>query len=249
MTLFLPSFLKRHFIQIKREDLFFHPKHPRFHCLIPTFSSMDSVIKNLRLWLVTCPDGFSAEYEDIEEMFRRGLSRLILDKKSRIGAPRATDDEYERWLMSLDMEYRDRIWVRGTPDLAERLDVRGCVADALSLMGDVPECWKRVNCIALCNSLDEYNKLPDWVSGALIGPFYQPLSALEIVKTLPQDYLKEIQAPRIRIIGWGGVEPETIPDLKKMPLSGVAVLGGIWNYADPINAFIKLQRAVSGTLN
>ncbi len=206
--------------------------------------------KNLRLWLVTCPDGFSAEYEDIEEMFRRGLSRLILDKRSRGGAPRATDDEYERWLLSLNMEYRDRIWVRGTPDLAQRLDVRGCVAEAQSLMGQVPGNWMRTDCVALCQNLEEYQQLPDWVSGALIGPFYQPLSALEVVKTLPQDYLKDIQEPaRIPIIGWGGVEPENLPELKNLPLSGVAVLGGIWNYADPINAFIKLQRAATGFQN
>ncbi|MCF0216798.1 MAG: thiamine phosphate synthase [Fibrobacteraceae bacterium] len=206
---------------------------------------MQPTKNKLRLWLVTCPDGFSAEYEDIEEMFRRGLSRLILDKKSRSGAPRASDDEYERWLMSLDMEYRDRIWVRGTPDLAERLEVRGCVADAPSLTGDVPECWKRVNCVALCNSLEEYCMLPEWVSGAVFGPFFQPLSALDVVKTLPLDYLKDVQEPaRVPIIAWGGVEPETIPEIKKMPVSGVAVLGGIWNYADPINAFIKMQRAL-----
>lgn len=207
---------------------------------------MESTPRNLRLWLVTCPDGFSAEYEDIEEMFRRGLSRLILDKRSRGGAPRATDDEYERWLLSLNMEYRDRIWVRGTPDLANRLDVRGCVAEARSLMGQVPESWKRVNCVALCNSLDEYNQLPDWVSGALLGPIYQPLSALEPVKTLDSAILNSLQEPaRIPIIAWGGVEPETISELKKLPLAGVATLGGIWNYADPINAFIKLQRACS----
>ena len=207
---------------------------------------MESTPRNLRLWLVTCPDGFSAEYEDIEEMFRRGLSRLILDKRSRGGQPRATDDEYERWLLSLSMEYRDRIWVRGTPDLANRLDVRGCVTEARSLMGEVPECWKRVNCVALCNNLEEYSQLPDWISGALLGPIYQPLSALEPVKTLDSAILNSLQEPvRIPLIAWGGVEPETMADFKKLPLAGVATLGGIWNYADPINAFIKLQRACS----
>ena len=87
--------------------------------------------------------------------------------------------------------------------------------------------------------------LPEWVSGAVFGPFFQPLSALDVVKTLPLDYLKDVQEPaRVPIIAWGGVEPETIPEIKKMPVSGVAVLGGIWNYADPINAFIKMQRAL-----
>lgn len=197
----------------------------------------------LKLWLVTCPDDFSAEYEDVEEMFRRGLTRLILDKR------RNSVDDYERWLLSLSEEYRERIWVRGTPDVAEHLDVRGCVCEARSVMGEVPESWKRVNCIALCRNPEEYLSLPDWVSGALMGPLYQPMSALEPVATLDVSLLEKAASDRtgsMPIIAWGGVEPETLPEIRKHPVSGVACLGGIWNYADPINAFIKMQRAVTG---
>ena len=93
----------------------------------------------MRLWLTTSPDDFASEFDDIEQMFSRGLSRLILSKRGRGGSPYATENDYERWLMALPMDCRDRIWVRGTPDLAERLDVRGCVAEAGSLLGDVPE--------------------------------------------------------------------------------------------------------------
>ena len=138
----------------------------------------------MRLWITTAPDDFSAEFDDIEQMFSRGLSRLILQKRSRTGAPYATESEYERWLMALPMECRDRIWVRGTPDLAERLDVRGCVAEATSLLGDVPESWKRVNCIAFCRNLDQLEMLPEWVAGALVGPVFQPQSVYEPVQVL-----------------------------------------------------------------
>jgi len=31
-----------------------------------------------------------------------------------------------------------------------------------------------------------------------------------------------------------------------MSPAGVASLGGVWNYADPVNAFIKLNRVVTG---
>ena len=133
----------------------------------------------MRLWLVTCPDNFAGEYDDIEEMFRRGLTRLILDKRGRGGEKRASFHDYERWLLSLPMDLRDRIWVRGTPDLAEQLDVRGCVCDAQSFMGEVPESWKRVNCIALCKNADDMGKLPDCVAGALLGPVFQPQSVYE----------------------------------------------------------------------
>ena len=197
----------------------------------------------MRLWLVTCPDNFAAEYDDIEEMFRRGLTRLILDKRGRGGNPHATPDDYERWLLSLPMEFRDRIWVRGTPDVAEQLDVRGCVCEAQSLMGEVPESWKRVNCVAFCRSVEQVENLPEWVAGALLGPVLQPQSALEVVETLGTSLT--LQAKTATIL-WGGVDTDTIEDFKKMSPAGVATLGGIWNYADPVNAFIKLNRVVAG---
>lgn len=201
----------------------------------------------MRLWVSTCPDNFSAEYDDIEEMFRRGLTRLILDKRGR-SLSKATADEYERWLLSLPMDLRDRIWVRGTPDMAEQLDVRGCVCEAQSFMGEVPESWKRINCVALCKDFEEVEKLPTWISGALVGPIFQPLSAIEPVKTLGTDFAANV-ATNIPLILYGGVDVDTIDDFKKFSPAGVMALGGIWNYADPINAFIKLNRAVQLTIN
>ncbi|SHK67585.1 hypothetical protein [Fibrobacter sp. UWB12] len=197
----------------------------------------------MRLWLITCPDNFAAEYDDIEEMFRRGLTRLILDKRGRGANLHATPDDYERWLLSLPMDLRDRIWVRGTPDLAEQLDVRGCVCEAQSLMGVVPESWKRVNCVAFCRSVEQVENLPEWVAGALLGPVMQPQSALEVVESLGTSLNVNAKTP---LILWGGVDTDSVDEFKKMSPAGVASLGGIWNYADPVNAFIKLNRAVAG---
>lgn len=209
----------------------------------------------MRLWLTTSPDDFSSEFDDIEQMFSRGLSRLILQKRGRGGAPFATENDYERWLMALPMECRDRIWVRGTPDLAERLDVRGCVAEAGSLSGDVPESWKRVNCIAFCRNLEQLDNLPEWVAGALIGPIYQPQSVYEPIDSLGvQAVTNKINALASsdggsrkipQIIAFGGIDHEYLAEIKQIPFHGVSVLGGIWNYADPVNAFIKLNRALN----
>ncbi|MCF0224750.1 MAG: hypothetical protein HUK20_10825 [Fibrobacter sp.] len=199
-----------------------------------------------KLWLTTCPDDFAGEYDDIEEMFKRGLTRLILRKR------RGTADDYERWLLSLPMEYRERIWVWGTPDTAERLDVRGCVAEAASLMGPVPESWMRVNCVAFCRSIEQVKALPAWVAGALLGPVYQPFSALEPVKALADtaekmEYLtRELSClgENIPIILYGGFDQDNISSIKKLPVRGVSVLGGVWNYADSVNALIKTLRAL-----
>ena len=201
----------------------------------------------MRLWIVTSPDNFASEYDDIEEMFRRGLSRLILDKRGRGEGRHATFNEYERWLLSLPMDLRDRIWVRGTPDMAEQLDVRGCVCDAESFMGEVPESWKRVNCLAFCRSAEQIEKLPEWLSGVFIGPVFQPQSVYAPVESLGtlavSEMLDKCKIPQA--VAFGGIDHENLDEVKKLPIQGVSVLGGIWNYADPVNAFIKLNRLVN----
>ena len=76
-----------------------------------------------------------------------------------------------------------------------------------------------------------------------MGPIMQPQSALEVVETLGTSLNINAKTP---VILWGGVDTDTIEEFKKMSPAGVAALGGIWNYADPVNAFIKLNRAISG---
>ena len=201
----------------------------------------------MRLWVITSPDDFASEYDDIEEMFRRGLTRLILDKRSRSGGYVGAD-EYERWLLGLPMEFRDRIWLQGTPDMAEQLDVRGCICDARLLVGTVPERWKRMNCIAKVLNPEDFARLPEWVSGALVGPVFQPLSALGSVDALGMDFVKsaygcENGATSLPLILSGGVDVDSIEEFHKMAPAGVASLGGVWNYADPVNAFVKLNRS------
>ena len=202
----------------------------------------------VQLWLITAPDDFSAEFDDIEEMFCRGLTRLILQKRGRKGTPSASEADYERWLLGLPMEFRDRIWVTGTPDMAERLEVRGCLCDSPRLAGDIPPSWYRINTVAACKSVDEIAKLPPWVAGALIGPVFQPMSAFEPALCIDLSSLKSgensLNPAKIPLILSGGLEPDNLDTIRDISPAGIATLGGIWNYADPINAFIKMKRAV-----
>ena len=104
--------------------------------------------------------------------------------------------------------------------------------------------------MALCRTPDELCNLPDWVSAALLGPVYQPQSVLDTVETLGAHSLSRIfenanENPP-RVIAFGGIDHENLDEIKKLPLLGISVLGGIWNYADPVSAFLKLSRACSG---
>ncbi len=42
------------------------------------------------------------------------------------------------------------------------------------------------------------------------------------------------------IYALGGVDKDNLEDLEQMGFSGAALLGGIWNYADPLQAWIDV---------
>ena len=113
-----------------------------------------------------------------------------------------------------------------------------------------------MNTIAFCRSLDQLEQLPEWVAGALVGPVFQPQSVFEPVPfhgiELVANKLNDLSGTDSRkipqVIAFGGIDHETLDEIKKLPVQGVSVLGGIWNYADPVNAFIKLNRSVGGQL-
>ena len=90
----------------------------------------------------------------------------------------------------------------------------------------------------------------------MIGPVFQPQSVFEPVKfhgiEVVSNKLNELSgadASRIpQVIAFGGIDHENLDEIKKLPIQGVSILGGIWNYADPVNAFIKINRAVGGNV-
>ena len=115
-----------------------------------------------------------------------------------------------------------------------------------------------MNCIAFCRDLEQLALLPEWVAGALIGPVFQPQSVYEPVDVLGLEQVANklnvlseagsIPAETVvkvpQVIAFGGIDHENLDQIKKLPIQGVSILGGIWNYADPVNAFIKLSRAL-----
>lgn len=45
------------------------------------------------------------------------------------------------------------------------------------------------------------------------------------------------------IVGMGGINAQTTPDAVKLGYKGVGALGGVWNAAEPIEAFIEMKNA------
>lgn len=193
----------------------------------------------MRILVATSPDDFASEFDDIELMFSLGLDGLLL--KKRLFNTVAEARFYERWLMALPFKLRKKIWVQCAPDIAENLGVFGCVASisAISLFNG------NVNCIAYptCSELLSLNSIAfikNKLNAIMIGPVFQPLSAVAPVKTLGVDFIKKLKCD-VPVIAFGGVDFESAQEFCNLPINGVVSLGGVWNYANPVEAFVKLK--------
>lgn len=197
----------------------------------------------MRIFVATSPDDFASEFDDIELMFSLGLDGLIL--KKRLFDTVAEERFYERWLMALPFKLREKIWVQCAPDIAENLSVCGCVASvsAISLFNGNINCIAYTTCSELL-SLNSISAIKNKLNAIMIGPVFQPLSAIAPVKILGVDFIKKILVKcDVPVIAFGGVDFESAQEFCNLPINGVVSLGGVWNYANPVEAFVKLKSA------
>jgi thiamine-phosphate pyrophosphorylase len=88
---------------------------------------------------------------------------------------------------------------------------------------------------------------------ALLGPVFDSISKLGYKSKFSKEELKIGIAEwhrfvgdrsKIKLYALGGINAENICELKKLGFDGAAVLGGVWNYVDPVAAFESILSAM-----
>jgi thiamine-phosphate pyrophosphorylase len=86
----------------------------------------------------------------------------------------------------------------------------------------------------------------------LLGPIFDSISKRGYKSKFSKEELKIGIAEWRRFIGYGskklyalgGINAENICELKELGFDGAAILGGVWNYADPLAAFESILFAM-----
>ena len=201
--------------------------------------------------LISTPDERPSEVAIVETLFAAGLERFHLRK------PGWKSEQVALWLESMPARWRGQIVLHSHAHLAPCFRVGGI---HFRDDGDAPEepaprvppdCLTSLSChdlAAVKRALGRYDSIffsP--VFSSLSKPGYGPA---------PGHVLQELQAillargpakRRTKILALGGVTAQRLHDCRSLGFDGVALLGAVWNAADPVAAFLQFQSVSIGS--
>jgi thiamine-phosphate pyrophosphorylase len=201
----------------------------------------------MRVVLISTPDERPSEVATVETLFSAGLDRYHLRK------PAWKSAQIALWLESLPARWRGRIVLHSHTDLAPCFHVGGI---HFSGDGDAPSdparrvppgCLTSRSChdvAAVKAALGHYDSVffsP--VFASISKPGYGPapvqvLDELRAVLTARGPMEKHTD-----VFALGGVTAQGLRYCQALGFDGVAILGAVWNAADPVAAFLQFQSA------
>ena len=179
------------------------------------------------LILITSPEDFSDEHVLIEAMFRRGLERLHLRK------PRKNIRAMERWIFDLDPAFRERVVVHGHDDLRTAFNLAGIHGeDSYSLHS----CTELLVFAQPCSYAFLSPIFPSFSK-----PGYNPAYTDTVFREGIKAWRAQKNHPVKQLYALGGIDAERLNTVREWGFDGAAVLGAVWDAADPLGAWDLLH--------
>lgn len=173
------------------------------------------------------------EHAVLAELFAAGLTDYHLRK------PAWSRDAVAVWLRALPGEFHGRVVLHSHHDLAAEFAVGGvhnapAGAPAASVRGHAVHC------------LNELRGLLDARARLLLSPVFPSFSKPGYGPAFDHADLRDIlaQSRRAEVIALGGIDSSRIAACRELGFDGVAVLGAVWQSADPFAAFTELAAAL-----
>ncbi|MDR0368783.1 MAG: thiamine phosphate synthase [Bacteroidales bacterium] len=188
----------------------------------------------LRIVVITSPDFVREETEKIHALFEAGLEILHVRK------PKASKEEYIRFLNGIQPVYHGRIKIHEYFELADSLNVSGV---HLNVRCPKYEGEKPLQISKSCHSLEELSAI-DKYDYVFLSPIFDSISKKGYDSNFSADVLKKASEQGIinrKVIALGGINPATLPLVKKYAFGGVAVLGTIWQTENVAENFYRLK--------
>lgn len=191
----------------------------------------------MELLLVSSPEDFVDEHSMVEALFEQGLSRFHLRK------PRHSAAMLERWILGLNSDFHSRIVVHGHPEIARSFNVLGFHMNAKWFeTHPMSESFSRS---ASAHHLREVEMLPEDLSYVWLSPIFDSISKPDYASAFSLESLTEwLLDYKVRkknpVYALGGIDADNLEAVARAGFDGAVVLGSVWNYPNPVNAWKKM---------
>ena len=190
------------------------------------------------LVLITSPEDFADEHALIESLFGLGLSRLHVRK------PRHASGALERWLLALDADCRSKVVLHAHPEMAHEFNLFGFHMNA-KWFAENPARFadSEISRSASAHSMAEVDSLPEGISYSFLSPVFDSISkadyksSFDLAEVTTWLSARRTLGKKTSVLALGGIDADSISLVKKAGFDGAAILGGVWNYADPLQAW------------
>src|SRR6185369_17360893 len=201
--------------------------------------------RGMKLVVLSPEDTAAREPAVLAALFAAGLERYHVRK------PGWTREEMECWLCALPAIWRQRLVLHQHHALVDELGLGGrhwrddTTAPAIPPVGAALSSRSCHDFATLHAALGHYDSI-------FFGPMFSSISkpghgpgddfdANELIALLSRRTSAE---RRTAVVALGGITPENAPHCRALGFDGVAVLGAIWQAADPQRVFAELQTAL-----
>jgi thiamine-phosphate pyrophosphorylase len=196
--------------------------------------------------VVISPEGYEPrEHAVLAELFAAGLERYHLRK------PQWTEHVLRNFIRLIPEKWRARLVLHQHHKLAQELDCGGLHFKDSEVEPALRAGLKRHFSSRSCHALSTMTAAIGRFDSVFFSPVFPSISKPGYEPTTAVPEVAEFLARRTEaqrqtvVIALGGITPANAARCAELGFDGVAVLGALWQTAEPLKVFDQLQQALS----
>lgn len=191
------------------------------------------------------------ELRTVKKLLAAGLPRLHLRRHDWSAS------KHRAWIEAVPKKYRDRLVVHGHVELVREYGLAGVHLQSTkpprvprNHRGPKPGAPRHPEGVGISRSCHDYDELlvgPKDCEYATLGPVFPSISKRGYMpRRTPEEFAAIVEYWKREnkghpVVALGGITPENIGELRRMGFDGAAVVGAVWEHADPVAGFRALR--------
>jgi thiamine-phosphate pyrophosphorylase len=210
--------------------------------------------KELKLIVISSPEGFEGEIKIVHELFELGMRHFHLRK------PKFSTEQLKQYLDRINKKYRDRIIIHSHHELCISYKLRGIHLTRKHLKNSFLQSWFRMKYIKMrkpgvevtagMHTIGSMKRKNPGYNYVFLSPVFNSISKIGYRSTFNEESLiSGLAKSNYEVIAMGGVDEDKIEKARAMGFDGVAILGGLWKSAEPVEKFKRIKELCKATDN